>query len=221
MIICLVTDRRRLGAALGIGPREWLDALRAHAAVAASAGVDLIQIREPDVDAAELVPLVRAIAADIRGTAARVLVNDRVDVAIASGAAGVHLRERSFGVAAARSLGPTGFIVGRSIHHPPAEAFDGSADYFIAGTVQPTPSKPGAACMGWQGLADVVRATVRPVLAIGGIDVPSIPLVAASGAAGIAAIGAFIPEAGQGLAEFVQKRVIDLRLGFDSAHPVS
>ena len=221
MIICLVTDRRRLGAALGLGPREWLDALRAHAVAAASAGVDLIQIREPDVDAAALVPLVRAIAADIRGTAARVLVNDRVDLAIASGAAGVHLRERSFSVAAARLLGPPGFIVGRSIHHPPAAAVDGTADFFIAGTVLPTPSKPGGACMGWQGLADVVRTTVRPVLAIGGIDVPSIPLVAASGAAGIAAIGAFIPEGGQGLAEFVQKRVIDLRLGFDSAHPVS
>ena len=74
--------------------------------------------------------------------------------------------------------------------------------------------------MGWQGLSDLVGATARPVLAIGGIDVPSIPLVAASGAAGIAAIGAFIPQAGQGLAEFMQRRVSELRLGFDSAQLV-
>jgi thiamine monophosphate synthase len=76
--------------------------------------------------------------------------------------------------------------------------------------------------LGWVGLAEVVRAAgKRPVLAIGGIDLPSIPFVVASGASGVAAIGAFIPDADQGLAEFVQKRVNNLRLGFDSARPVS
>lgn len=221
MILCLVTDRRRLGAALGLDPREWVDALRAQVCAAASAGVDLIQVREPDLDAAALARIVRALLADIRGTSARVVVNDRVDVARATAAAGVHLRERSFSVAAARSLGPREFLVGRSIHQPPTEAFGGNADYFIAGTVLPTPSKPAATCLGWQGLSEVVKVTSVPVLAIGGIDLPLMALVAASGAAGVAAIGAFVPGAGQRLAEFVQKQAIDMRLGFDSAHPVS
>lgn len=221
MILCLVTDRRRLGAALGLGANEWGDVLRAQVLAAASAGADLIQVREPDLDAAAMTALVRAIVADLRHTPARVLVNDRVDVALAAGAAGVHLKERSFSVAEARSLGPPGFVVGRSIHQPTPEAFVGKADYVIAGTVLPTPSKPGGTCLGWKGLSELVTLIDRPVLAIGGIDVPSIPLVAVSGAAGAAAIGAFIPGDGHALEEFVQKRVIAMRLGFDSAHLVS
>ena len=221
MIICLVTDRRRLGAALGLAAHDWVDALRAQVFAAASAGVDLIQVREPDLEAADLTRLVRAVVADTRGTSARVVVNDRVDVALAAAAAGVHLRERSYAVAAARSLGPPGFLVGRSIHQPPTAEIGESADYFIVGTVLPTPAKPEASCLGWDGLSRVVKATKVPVLAIGGIGMPSIPFVAASGAAGLAAIGAFVPESGQALAEFVQKRVIEMRLGFDSARSVS
>lgn len=221
MILCLVTDRRRLGAALGLGFRDWVDALRAQVFAAASAGVDLIQVRESDLDAAALTRLVRAVVTDTLDTSAKVMVNDRMDVAMACNAAGVHLRERSFSVAAARSLGPPAFVVGRSVHQPALEAHGGKADYLIAGTVLPTVSKPAVTYLGWGGLATVVRAADSPVLAIGGIDLPSIPLVAASGAAGVAAIGAFIPTPGQGLAEFVQKRVIEMRLGFDSEDSVS
>lgn len=222
MILCLVTDRRRLGKSLGLAPGDWLDALRTQAAAAAAAGVDLVQVREPDLEAAALARLVSTIVADTRETSARVLVNDRLDVALAAGAAGVHLRERSFTVADARRLAPPGFLIGRSIHGALPEVSGGIADYLIAGTVLATASKPAAACLGWTGLSAIVKsAGGRPVLAIGGIDLSSIPLVAATGAAGVAAIGAFIPESRQSLAEFVQKRVIDLRLGFDSAHPVS
>lgn len=222
MILCLVTDRRRLGAALGLDAGEWVDALRAQVFAAASAGIDLVQVREPDLEAAALVRLVRILVADTRQTPAKILVNDRTDVAVAAAAAGVHLKERSFPVSSARALGSAGFLVGRSVHGPALEGAAGNADYLIAGTVLPTESKPSATCLGWDGLSSVVRAAGgRPVLAIGGIDLPSIPLVAASGAAGAAAIGAFVPKAGQRLAEFVQKRVIDLRYGFDSAQSVS
>ena len=222
MILCLVTHRRRLGAALGLGAREWVDALRAQVFAAASAGIDLVQVREPDLDAATLARLVGAVIVDTRHTATRILVNDRLDVALAAGASGVHLKERSFPVADARALAPAGFWIGRSVHDPKTAAVAGNADYLVAGTVLPTVSKPYGACLGWAGLSEVVKAAAgRPVLAIGGIDLPSIPLVAVSGAAGLAAIGAFVPEAGQELSEFVQKRVIDMRLGFDSVHPVS
>lgn len=221
MILCLVTDRRRLGAALGLGSVEWLDALRAQVFAAASAGVDWVQVREPDMEAAALARLVSLLVADATQTSTKILVNDRLDVALASGAAGVHLKERSFPVASARALAPAGFMVGRSVHQPTAHVSAGVADYLVAGTVLPTVSKPSAAHLGWPGLAEVVKSAAgQPVLAIGGIDLPSMPFVAASGAAGLAAIGAFIPAKGQALSEFVQKRVIALRLGFDSAHPV-
>ncbi len=222
MILCLVTDRRRLGAALGLASSEWLDALRAQVFAAATAGIDLVQVREPDLDAAVLARLVSVLVADTGHTAAKVLVNDRLDVALAAGASGVHLKERSYSVSDARRLAPPGFVVGRSVHQAAIGGSAGMADYLVAGTVLPTVSKPSAVCLGWAGLAGVVQAAPgTPVLAIGGIDLPSIPLVAASGAAGVAAIGAFVPGPGQALSEFVQKRVIDLRLGFDSAHPVS
>ena len=222
MILCLVTHRRRLGAALGLAPSQWVDALRAQVLAAAAAGIDLVQVREPDLDAASLARLVSAVIADTRQTATRILVNDRLDVALAAGAAGVHLKERSFSVANARTLAPAGFWIGRSVHDAKTAAVAGSADYLVAGTVLSTVSKPAVSCLGWAGLSEVVKAAGgRPVLAIGGIDLPSIPFVAVSGAAGVAAIGAFVPERGQGLSEFVQKRVMDMRLGFDSAHAVS
>jgi len=221
MILCLVTDRRRLGTALGLSPGEWLDAVRAQVFAAATAGIDLVQVREPDLEAGALVRLVSVLVADARHTATRVLVNDRLDVALAAGASGIHLKERSFSTVAARRLAPPGFTIGRSVHRA-AEVTAGMADFVIAGTVLPTVSKPSVQCLEWTGLAAVVTAAAgTPVLAIGGLGIPSMPSVAASGAVGVAAIGAFIPERGQALSEFVQKRVIDLRLGFDSAHPVS
>lgn len=222
MILCLVTDRRRLGAALRLGAGEWADAVRAQVFAAAAAGIDWVQLREPDMAAADLLRLTKAVVADTRHTATRIVVNDRLDVALAAGAAGVHLKERSFSVESSRAITPPGFLVGRSVHELAIQGVANTADYLVAGTVLPTVSKPAVTCLGWEGLSAIVRAASgKPVLAIGGIDLPSIPLVAASGAAGLAAIGAFIPESGQGLSEFVQKRVIDMRLGFDSAHPVS
>lgn len=222
MILCLVTDRRRLGAALGAGPSEWMALLKAQVAAAAEAGVELIQVREPDLEAGTLVQLVRSLVEVTQGTGTRVIVNDRVDVALSARAAGVHLKERSFPANAVRLLAPEAFLIGRSTHGEFDSVSQSDVDYLIAGTVKPTQAKPSVACLGWPGLAAVVqKAGQRPVLAIGGLDLSSITFVAATGAAGIAAIGAFLPEPGHDLAEFVQKRVIDLRLGFDSAHPVS
>lgn len=222
MMLCLVTDRRRLGAALGLEAGAHIEVLRAQLMAAAAAGVDLIQVREPDLEAGALVQLVRSIVSDLEETSTKVLVNDRLDVAWAAGAAGVHLKERAFPVKAARAASAPGFLIGRSVHGETPQALSGEADYLIAGTVLPTVSKPSVVCLGWEGLSRIVKASAgRPVLAIGGIDLPSIPLVAASGAAGLAAIGAFIPGPGEDLAEFVQKRVISMRLGFDSAHSVS
>ena len=106
MIICLVTDRRRLGAAIGARPDELIDALEAQVVAAARAGVDFVQIREPDLEAAALTALVRSITFKCRDTPAKILVNDRFDVALAADAAGVQLKESSFSPDEARRLAP-------------------------------------------------------------------------------------------------------------------
>jgi thiamine-phosphate pyrophosphorylase len=186
-VICFISDRRRL-------PGGSVRALIDQVAAAARAGVHLIQIRERDLEGGALTRLVAAAVDAVGGTSARVIVNDRVDVALAAGAHGVHLRGDSVPGARARDITPSGFLIGRSIRSA-AEAADaeaaGGLDYLVFGTVFPTPSKPTVTAAGVQGLAAAVAATALPVLAVGGMTSGHLPAVAAAGAAGFAAIGLF------------------------------
>jgi thiamine-phosphate pyrophosphorylase len=219
MVICLVTDRRRLGAAIGAGPAGLTDALEAQIAAGIEADIDFVQIREPDLEARPLTSLVRSLVGRVRGRHTRILVNDRLDVALAAGASGVHLKETSIAPELARRLTSTRFILTCAVHTPLTAAARHSADFLIAGTVLPTVSKSGAEYLGWKGLGEVIAASKgTPVLGIGGLDLTSIPSLAASGAAGVAAVGAFIPPVGDTrLQDFVKNRVIDMRFAFDSA----
>jgi thiamine-phosphate pyrophosphorylase len=175
---CLVTDRKRAD-------------VREQALRAVDAGVDLIQVRERDLEAAPLAALVAAVLQVTRSSSTRVVVNDRLDVALSCGADGVHLRSDSIAAADARRLAPRPFLVGRSVHSAAEAASAGDVDYLIAGTVFATSSKPGAACVGVDGLREIVRAASAPVLAIGGVEAARFGEIAATGAAGIAAIGLF------------------------------
>jgi thiamine-phosphate pyrophosphorylase len=167
--------------------------LGVQAQLACADGVDLIQVRERDLEAADLAALVAALVAIVHGTRTRVVVNDRLDVALACGAHGVHLRSDSMSVAAARRLAPAPFLIGRSIHSREEALSAGDADYLLAGAVFPTASKPGVSrWLGLDGLAGIARATHVPVLAIGGISADRIEGVRTAGAAGFAAIGLFI-----------------------------
>ncbi|HEX8029968.1 MAG TPA: thiamine phosphate synthase [Vicinamibacterales bacterium] len=214
-----MTDRRRLGAAIGARPERWLDVLREQVQAAARAGIDLVQVREPDLEAGELAALVRSLMRLIDGTATRLLVNDRVDVALATGASGVHLKEQSMLPSEVRRIAPPGFLIGCSVHGSAAVAARKSADLLIAGTVRPTVSKPLVDYLDEAGLRRIVEAAgTQPVLGIGGLDVPSIPLLAATCAAGMAAVGAFIPAGGGDVAAFVQKRADELRFALESAY---
>jgi thiamine-phosphate pyrophosphorylase len=220
--VCLVTDRRRLGKALGAPPRREIDLLLTQVRAAVDAGVDLVQLREPDLEAGVLFELTTRILTEVPASRGRLIVNDRLDVALSAGAAGVHLRERSFGADTVRSIAPTGFRVGRSVHTEQAAAASGSADYLIAGTVLATDSKLPPQLLGWDGLAEVVRAAAgRPVLGIGGLTSASVGRLLAAGAAGLAAIGAFIPDSDHDLVSFVQQAVRSVRFAFDSSHGVS
>jgi thiamine-phosphate pyrophosphorylase len=154
----------------------------------------MLQIREQDLSTLDLAALVSDAVTLARGSASRVVVNDRLDVALACGAAGVHLRGDSAPAAAVRAAAPPGFLIGRSVHHrDEAIVAARHADYLIAGTIWPSESKANAPpLLGLDGLAAIVRAVRVPVLAIGGVSLDRMRDVAASGAAGVAAIGLFM-----------------------------
>jgi thiamine-phosphate pyrophosphorylase len=191
-MICLVTDRRRLLAA-DEAPGARRECLIAQVRYAVDAGVDLIHVRERDLEAAALAALVADLLIIAKGTPARIVVNDRLDVALACGADGVHLRGDSIPIASARRLAPAGFLIGRSVHGLDEAIAAEGADYLIAGTVFPSTSKPAATpLLGVEGLRAIVHAVDRPVLAIGGVSGERIGEVAAAGAAGFAAISLFM-----------------------------
>jgi thiamine-phosphate pyrophosphorylase len=193
VIRCLVTDRRRLAGA-GASFDHARHALLAQLQTAVSDGVDLIQVRERDLEAAALAALVDAVVSLVRGTTSRVVVNDRLDVALACRADGVHLRGDSIRTSDARRIAPSGFLVGRSVHTVDEASAAGGADYLIAGTVYPSPSKAqSTTLLGVDGLRAIVRAARAPVLAIGGVTAERFDEIAAAGAAGVAGIGLFLP----------------------------
>ncbi len=208
-MICLVTDRRRLVAA-DAAPGASRACLVAQVRHAVDAGIDLIQVRERDLGAGALAALVAELLGVTRATPTRIVVNDRMDVALACGADGVHLRADSIPIAAARRLAPTGFLIGRSVHGVEEAMGAAGADYLIAGTVFTSASKPAQApLLGIEGLRSIVRAVGLPVLAIGGIVGGRIGEVAAAGAAGFAAIGVFM--ASHPDTEGAGCRVVELR----------
>jgi thiamine-phosphate pyrophosphorylase len=194
-VLCLVTDRRRLAARLA-RRAEASACLVDHVKGAAAAGVDLIHLRERDLPARHLLELASACVRAVGGTGTRIVVNDRVDVALAAGASGVHLRGDSVPSSLVRASVPAGFLIGRSVHsvaEAAAEAAAGAIDYLVLGTMFPTASKPtGETVIGPDALQRVVEAVAVPVLGIGGVTAANLPALAATGAAGFAAIGWFI-----------------------------
>ena len=193
------------------------DELVTLAGAAARAGIDLVQVRERGLGDHVLLRLVQRIVGAVEGHATRVVVNDRLDVALAAGAAGVHLKDGGPPSMRVRAMVPPGWVVGRSVHGADdarrPEQVDG-VDYLICGTVFESASKPGRKPLGLRGLAAVTRASTSPVLAIGGIDTVNAARIAAAGAAGVAAIGLFADCTGARSVELAA-RVGALRRAFD------
>lgn len=201
-LLCYVTDRRSLSQDDFANSCELL---LSKIASAAAAGVDWIQLREKDLSGKECSQLVRkALQRVANSTPAgmartRVLVNERLDVALAMKANGVHLGEKSLPPQEAKRLVKSlqrekDFLIGVSCHSLPsakAAAEDG-ADYIFFGSVFATPSKAVyGAPQGLERLAEVCRAVSIPVLAIGGITLENSATCLSAGAAGIAAIRLF------------------------------
>lgn len=205
-IVCYVTDRKAL-ASSGAIP-NLLGKIRA----AIAAGADWVQIREKDLTARELLDLVRAAiaisqeSANAASTLVRILVNDRLDVAPAAGAAGLHLGRDSAPVReVVRWLragnAPADFLVGVSCHslEEVREAENANAGYAFFGPVFDTPSKrPFGPPQGIARLEEVCRSVRMPVIAIGGVTKENGAECIRAGAAGIAAIRFFQEETAAG-----------------------
>jgi thiamine-phosphate diphosphorylase len=198
-IICLVTNGLADAAGTLLRVRE-----------AAAAGVDLIQIREPGLPDRALLNLTRRACDAARDSRARIVVNDRLDVALAAGAHGIHLRGSSFSASRVRARAGETFLIGRSVHQleeAMAAEREGGCDYLFFGTVFPSPSKPeGHRIAGLDALREACDRVSVPVVAIGGITRERAGAVCAAGAAGIAAIRLFDDVGGIGsTVEFVRR----------------
>jgi thiamine-phosphate pyrophosphorylase len=174
------------------GARQGLRGLVPRAREAAAAGVDWVQVREKDLPDAALLALVREVQSAVAGTATRVLVNARPDVAVAAGAAGVQLPEEGLPVHEVRRAFPA-LVVGASCHSLAAarQAEEGGADFAVLGPIFATPGKE-ARSLGEECLADIARRVHIPVYAIGGIEASNAPRAVAAGARGLAAIRLFL-----------------------------
>jgi thiamine-phosphate pyrophosphorylase len=178
----LVTDRHATGGR---------DLARVVAA-ALDAGLPAVQLREKDLPGRPLLALAEQLRALTARAGALLLVNDRLDVAVASGADGVHLGGGSMQVNVARRLLPAGALVGVSTHVA-AEAAATAADFAFFGPVYSTPSKASyGAPQGEARLREAAAAARVPLLAIGGVTPARIPEVRAAGAAGAAVIRAIL-----------------------------
>jgi thiamine-phosphate pyrophosphorylase len=201
-ILCYVTDRRSLPLSTSADAHSLLFASVERAA---AAGVDWIQLREKDFSGKEWEELVRESLQRISrtGAATRLFVNDRMDVALACGAGGIHLSENGIPVSEAcrlrdRFFSSRGekrdFLVGVSCHSLGASlgAARAGADYIYFSPIFKTPSKANyGPPQGLDRLADVCRAVTIPVIAIGGISTENAGSCFEAGAAGVAAIRMF------------------------------
>ena len=174
MIRCYVTDRRQGN-------------LLSHVTAAIRDGVDFIQVREKDLEARALYELVAQVRDEAAGTSTRVLVNDRLDVAMAANVDGVHLPGNGL---PAERVRPAVRVLGCSVHsvEEAVRAASAKADFVVFGPVFET---PGKRAVGLEALRQLVAAVPIPVLAIGGMTLENSIAVLETGAAGIAAIRLF------------------------------
>jgi thiamine-phosphate diphosphorylase len=190
--LCLVTDRRAVTPEART-TREEILGLERQVDDALDAGIELVHLREWDLEAASLRALAARLVSRVPATS-RIVVNDRADVARAAGAGGVHLRADGPLATAVRTLGPAGWLIGRSVHSSAEARRASDADYLVFGTVFASLSKgPGGSTAGLDALRDAVAASAVPVLAIGGMTPARVAACRAAGAAGVAAIGVFLP----------------------------
>lgn len=205
-ILCLVTDRRVCRLPLVAAVRD-----------AVAAGVDMVQLRERDLGAAALLALAEEVAdaaraaANARGASVHIVVNRRIDIALALGDAGVHLGFDAVGPEDARRLLGPRLPVGVSAHAPAlvADAARAGASYaLLAPIFVPRSKAQERPALGAAALAEAACAGI-PVLAQGGCDASNAAAVLAAGARGVAVTGAVLMTPDPGAAAAQIRRALD------------
>jgi thiamine-phosphate pyrophosphorylase len=164
-------------------------------AATAQGGAGAIQLREKDLSARDLYTLGARLQVALAPYGVPLLINERLDVALALDAAGVHLAGHSLPTAVARRVLGAGKLLGVSTHSVKEArcAAEDGADFIVFGPVFTTPSKVAyGPPQGLQHLSTVARAVHIPVIAIGGIDHTNLPQVVQAGAYGVAMIRAVL-----------------------------
>lgn len=179
--LMLVTDDRLLRG------RELVQV----ALAAERGGITSVQVRLKQASARELAEVVRAL---VRALRVAVLVNDRPDVALAAGAAGVHLGPDDLSVALTRRIAPAEFIIGASVGSEAEAKSAGDADYWGVGPWRTTATKEDAGSgLGPEGFQRLVQlAGPKPCIAIGGIMPGDVPAVLARGGIGVAVVSGIL-----------------------------
>ncbi|SMB92775.1 thiamine-phosphate pyrophosphorylase [Thermanaeromonas toyohensis ToBE] len=169
-------------------------------------GIDFFQLREKELPANELYRLACKLKKVLPATT-KFLINDRVDIALAVQADGVHLGQTSFPVDVARRLLGPGKIIGVSVHDltEAQRAALAGADYLLFGHVFPTESKKGLPPRGLTNLEEVARKVGIPVIALGGITPDRVRPCLEAGASGVAVMSAIMA------AEYPREAVLKFR----------
>jgi thiamine-phosphate pyrophosphorylase len=181
----VITDRR---IARGLPHAEI-------ARLAIEGGADVVQLRDKSLPCRDLFAAACEIREITREAGVLFIVNDRIDVAIASGADGVHLGQDDLPLRDARWIAPPGFIIGVSVGcvADAVAAESAGAGYVAASPIFPTTSKEDAGQgHGIEVLREICSAVSLPVIAIGGISPQNVPQVIAAGAEGVAVISSVV-----------------------------
>ncbi len=187
---------------------DWFET----AAAALRGGADVLQLREKDLPDRELIERAARLAALCREHEALMIVNDRPDIALASGADGVHLGQDDMSVAAARRILPSTAIIGVSTHTSEqiTQAVDASPDYIAVGPMFDTATKPQEHIAGPTLLAGAKKRTSIPLVAIGGIDDQNVSRVLAASPCCVCVCAAVVAQAD---VESAARRLRDLTAG--------
>lgn len=170
--------------------RDDRETLLARTAAAVMGGATMVQLRLKDANPRAIVEVARALIAGFP-PAVPLLINDRLDVALAAGAAGVHLGADDLPVAAARRITPPGFVIGASVGSDAEVAGSRGADYVGIGPLYATGSKSDAgAAIGVAEFSRLAALCALPAVAIGGMDASNAREAIEAGASGVAAISA-------------------------------
>ncbi|MCX6686202.1 MAG: thiamine phosphate synthase [Methanoregula sp.] len=187
------------------------------ARLAIEGGADVVQIRDKECSARELVAAGKRVREVTKRTGTLFIVNDHLDAALACGADGVHLGQDDLPVATARAIAPPGFIIGVSVGSADEarKAVEDGADYLAASPVFFTAQKTDVKIhCGLEGIRRIRAATSLPVIAIGGIGMDNVCGVIGAGADGVAVISAVVGQQDiTGAARALKNRIRECKAG--------